>query len=61
MADPIDVADPAARLHAFRETVAHVSRRIDLFLALPFESLERRAFEERVQRIGRDAALSTRD
>lgn len=48
--------DPAAaegsedqRRRAFHATLAYLGRRIDLMLALPFESLERRAIEERVE------------
>lgn len=46
--DPAAVPDDDARRRAFRETVQFLSRRIDLLLALPFESLERRALELRL-------------
>jgi arsenate reductase len=51
--------DPAAvvgsepeRLTAFRLAVTTISRRIDLFLALPMEKLERLALERQVRAIG---------
>ena len=40
-----------ARLKAFRDTVHYTTRRIDLMLALPFASLERRAIELRLRAI----------
>jgi protein-tyrosine-phosphatase len=52
MPDPVDIDDPVRRKQAFRETVTYLARRIDLLLSLPFESLERRALEERLRRIG---------
>jgi arsenate reductase len=52
MDDPAEVfGDEAARVRAFRETFTYLSRRIDLLLALRFETLERTALEARVQRI----------
>jgi protein-tyrosine-phosphatase len=53
MPDPADVTgdDPSKR-RAFRDTFHMLSRRIDLLLALPFETLERWAIEERVRAIG---------
>jgi len=61
------IEDPAAsrgseerQRRAFRETLSYLSRRIDLMLALPFESLARRAAEERLQAIHEDAAPSRR-
>lgn len=52
MDDPADVfGDDAARRRAFRETITHLSRRIDLLLSLRFETLERAALAARVQRI----------
>ena len=52
MPDPADIEDAEKRRLAFRDTVTYLGRRIDLVLALPFESLERRAAEERVRHIG---------
>jgi protein-tyrosine-phosphatase len=52
MPDPADIDDPGRRQQAFRDTATYLGRRIDLLLALPFESLERRALEERLRRIG---------
>ena len=53
MEDPAQVSgDDAAKREAFRLTALHLARRIDLFLALPIETLERRAREERVRAIG---------
>jgi arsenate reductase len=53
MPDPSDVTESEdAQLRAFRETAQLLSRRIDLMLALPFETLERRALAERVRGIG---------
>ena len=52
MDDPAEVfGDEAARVRAFRETCTYLSRRVDLLLALRFETLERAALEARVQRI----------
>jgi protein-tyrosine-phosphatase len=48
MPDPAAVEDDEARRRAFRETIQFLSRRIDLLLALPIESLERRALELRL-------------
>ena len=51
--------DPAAvegteeqRERAFREAFVTIARRIDLFLALPMEKLDRLALERRVREIG---------
>ena len=52
VSNPADIEDPTRRRQAFRDTVTYLGRRIDLMLALPFESLERRAAEERLRRIG---------
>ncbi|HEU5171397.1 MAG TPA: arsenate reductase ArsC [Gemmatimonadales bacterium] len=53
MPDPAAVvgAEPVRRT-AFVETLTLISRRIDLFLALPLEKLERLALEARVRAIG---------
>ncbi|MGH7553477.1 MAG: arsenate reductase ArsC [Longimicrobiales bacterium] len=52
MPDPAEVEEPEARRRAFRDTLQHLSRRIDLMLAIPIDSLERYAVEERLRRIG---------
>ena len=53
MPDPAEVegSDEAKRA-AFRDTFVTLSRRIDLFLALPVEKLERLVLERRVREIG---------
>ena len=53
MPDPAEVegSDDVKRA-AFRDTFVTLSRRIDLFLALPVEKLERLALERRVTEIG---------
>ncbi len=53
MPDPAEVegSDEAKRA-AFRDTFVTLGRRIDLFLALPMEKLERMTLERRVQEIG---------
>ncbi|MEZ4411613.1 MAG: arsenate reductase ArsC [Gemmatimonadales bacterium] len=53
MPDPAEVegSDDVKRA-AFRDTFVTLSRRIDLFLALPVEKLERLALERRVKEIG---------
>ena len=57
--------DPAAvvgsedeRIRAFRDTFHHLSRRIELLLALPVENLERLALELRVQAIASQAPVA---
>jgi protein-tyrosine-phosphatase len=50
MDDPSEVVGPAQD-RVFTETVSTLSRRIDLLLSIPFETLERRALELRVQGI----------
>jgi arsenate reductase len=53
MPDPAEVEGSAeAKLRAFRDTLTVLSRRVDLFLALPIEKLERMALERRVSAIG---------
>ncbi|HEY8106796.1 MAG TPA: arsenate reductase ArsC [Gemmatimonadales bacterium] len=53
MADPAETAGPETqRLAAFRHAVILLGRRIDLFLALPVEKLDRLALEARVRAIG---------
>ncbi len=53
------VADPAAlqgtdeeKMHAFRQTFRQLSNRIRLFVALPFEKLDRLAIKHEVDTIG---------
>jgi arsenate reductase len=53
MEDPAAVTGSAElRRRAFRQALTMISRRIDLFVALPMEKLERLALEKRVQAIG---------
>ncbi len=53
MPDPAEVdGDEAAKRAAFRDAFLLLSRRIDLLLALPLESLERLALAARVRAIG---------
>ena len=59
MDDPAEILDEQARECAFADTVRHLARRIDLLLAPPIESLERRALEVRVQRIADEAPISS--
>jgi arsenate reductase len=55
--------DPAAvvgteeeKRRAFDDTILTISRRLDLFLALPLEKLSRLALERRVKDIGQTGA-----
>lgn len=48
MEDPSQVQGVDRQRQAFRDTVAYLSRRIDLLLSLPFHSLERGALEMRL-------------
>jgi arsenate reductase len=53
MPDPAQVEGPEeVRRRAFQDALSLISRRIDLFLALPLEKLERLALEQRVRAIG---------
>jgi arsenate reductase (thioredoxin) len=53
MPDPAEVeGGDAVKLRAFRETLTVLARRIDLFLALPAEKLDRLRLERRVREIG---------
>lgn len=53
MPDPSAVVgSPDAQRRAFEETVVYLARRLDLFLALPLEKLERAVLEQRVRAIG---------
>jgi arsenate reductase len=58
------MADPAAvegteqeKRRAFDDTILLISRRLDLFLALPMEKLSRLALENRVKDIGQTGAV----
>ena len=59
MDDPSDTIGPEQD-RAFAETATYLSRRIDLLLSIPFETLERRALEARVQQIANDVPLRDR-
>jgi protein-tyrosine-phosphatase len=52
--DPAAVGDDAARAEAFRDTYAALGRRIDRFLELPFEDLDRETLRERITALGAD-------
>ena len=53
MPDPAAVVDsPEAQRRAFQETLVFLSRRLDLFLALPLEKLEHAVLEQRLRAIG---------
>jgi len=53
MEDPAEVAgSDATKCAAFRTTAVTLARRIDLLLALPMASLERRVRDERIRSIG---------
>jgi protein-tyrosine-phosphatase len=55
MLDPAQATgSDADQQRAFDEALFLLSRRIDLLLSLPFEKLQRRALEMRVQAIGED-------
>ena len=55
MPDPAEVqGDERKQQAAFRDAFVTLSRRLDLLLALPLESLERLALEARVRAIGRE-------
>jgi arsenate reductase len=57
MPDPAAVTgSEAEQQQAFEEAYFLISRRIDLLLALPFEKLQRRALELRMQAIGEEGA-----
>ena len=60
MDDPSDVGDDAGRRRAFRDAFNYLGRRIDLLLALPFESLERAALENQVRLIAAAAPVPRR-
>jgi hypothetical protein len=50
MDDPSDFVGPEQD-RAFNDTFNYLARRIDLLLSIPFETLEKRALEARVQDI----------
>ena len=52
------VGDDAAKRKAFRDAYVLIRRRIELLLALPFDTLERLALEARVQAIGGEVAAN---
>lgn len=53
MPDPAEVeGDHAVRLRAFQDTLTVLARRIDLFLSLPADKLDRLILEQRVRAIG---------
>ena len=53
MPDPAEVeGDEVTKRAAFRDAFLLISRRIDLLLALPLETLERLALQARVRAIG---------
>ncbi len=56
--DPSTAPNESAQRVAFRHTVQHMARRIDLMLAVPIEKLQRQALEERLRMI---AATPTTD
>ena len=53
MPDPAEVeGTDEEKRRAFQQTLLLLARRIDLFLAIPFEKIERLALERRVREIG---------
>ena len=53
MPDPAEVEGTGEeKRRAFERTLLLLSRRIDLFLAIPFEKIERLALERRMREIG---------
>jgi arsenate reductase len=52
--DPAVVADEKSRQLAFREALRLISQRIDIFLSLPFESLNELAMRNKLRAIGKD-------
>ncbi|MGH7538025.1 MAG: arsenate reductase ArsC [Gemmatimonadales bacterium] len=57
MPDPAEVHGEDAARRAFQDTFVLLTRRIDLLLALPMESLTRLALEARVRAIGATPTL----
>ena len=60
IAEAIMTRKERQRERAFTETVTYLARRIDLLLALPVETLERRALEVRVQQMADQAPIPFR-
>lgn len=56
--DPAEIADVGRRARAFEDTLALLSRRIDLMLSLRPELLERLAIEERLKAIAVEVPAS---
>jgi arsenate reductase (thioredoxin) len=55
VADPVAVqGSETERRTAFKSALVTLSRRIELFLSLPLDKLDRMALKERLARIGRD-------
>lgn len=54
MPDPAEVEGDEEKRRAFEQTLTVLSRRIDLFLALPAEKLERMILEQKVRAIGQE-------
>jgi arsenate reductase len=53
MPDPAEVeGTDEEKKRAFQQTLVMLARRIDLFLSIPFEKIERLALERRVREIG---------
>jgi arsenate reductase len=52
--DPATVADEGSRKLAFREAMRLISQRIDIFLSLPFESVNELAMRNKLRAIGTD-------
>lgn len=57
--DPVECVDPVRRDVAFRDTIALLSWRLDLMLALRPELLEKLVLEERVQAIASETPPSS--
>jgi arsenate reductase len=60
MDDPAEVEGEDAQERAFGDTLTYVSRRIDLLLSLPVESIERAALRLRVQAIADEIPVPRR-
>lgn len=53
VADPAHIEAPEARAQAFREALRILSRRIDLFVSLPLESLDAMTLGNKLRTIGK--------